>query len=170
MSVDLILDPEYCKKNAKGHKLKVDLKKTYKGTSLVAKTDIKKGNIAAYYKFRVYNPKSFSAQKDGMYTMTVYNKNGNSNNYFSGDIYKGSLEKPRGDIPFWAYFSNEPSEDQGENVYIDENLKENYKNRDSLKNLDTMVYKLVAFKNIKKGEEICWCYGDFYIRNYKSRC
>jgi hypothetical protein len=33
-----------------------------------------------------------------------------------------------------------------------------------------MVYKLIATKNIKDGEEITWCYGEEYNRNYDSEC
>ena len=45
--------------------------------------------------------------------------------------------------------------------------KENYKNKDRIKEGDTLIYKLVATENINVGEEICWYYGKSYKRNYK---
>ena len=105
-----------------------------------------------------------------MYTMTVYGKSGRARDTVMGDIYDGSLEPPKNGITYWAYFSNEPSGDQKENVYLDINTKCNYKNRNRVKVGDTMIYKLVASRDIKPNEEITWCYGDYYNRNYKANC
>ena len=33
-----------------------------------------------------------------------------------------------------------------------------------------MVYKLVANKDIKANEEIVFCYGELYERNYETSC
>lgn len=33
-----------------------------------------------------------------------------------------------------------------------------------------MIYKLIATRDIKPGEEICWCYGGAYLRDYESPC
>jgi hypothetical protein len=166
-----IFNLNYAKKMTKGYDLKVTLKKNFKGTSLYAKKSIKKGGVIAYYKFIVRkNIDDFEGVNNNMYTITIYNKNGRARNTLIGDVFKGSLEPPKHNIPFWAYFSNEPSKGQEENSRIDINLKSNYRNRDTVKPNDTMVYKLVAIKNIKVGEEITWCYGEEYIRNYESEC
>ena len=170
VTIKNILDPAYARKVGKGFDLKVALKKGKKGTSLYAKKLIKKGAVVAYYKFLVCKyDDNFKGYRKDMYVMTVYTKANNISTYL-GDIYPGSLEKPRNGVPFWAYFSNEPSGDQPENVYLDVNLKENYKNRNRVKPGETMIYKLKAVRDIKPGEEICWCYGSEYIRNYKVNC
>ncbi len=167
-----VFSSRYAKNMAKGiHNVKVDLKKTYKGTSLMAKTHIKKGSVIAYYKFLLYKfDDNFEGVNNNMYTMTVYGKSGRSRDTLIGDIYEGSLDKPKRGITYWAYFSNEPSGNQEGNSELDINLKENYKNRDRVKAGDTMVYKLVASRDIKPGEEITWCYGDYYNRSYKANC
>jgi hypothetical protein len=105
-----------------------------------------------------------------MYVMSVYNKSGRFNSNVIGDVYEGSLDLPKRNIPYWAYFSNEPSGKQTENAMLDEDRKGNFKNRDRVKPGDTMTYKLVAIKNIKPGEEICWCYGAAYLRDYEASC
>lgn len=166
-----IFDINYAKKMAKDYDLKVTLKKNFKGTSLYAKKPIKKGTVISYYKFLVKkNTDDFNGVNNNMYTITVYGKNGRERESLIGDVFKGSLIPPKHNIPFWAYFSNEPSKDQEENARIDTNLKVNYRNRNKVKENDTMVYKLIATKNIKAGEEITWCYGEEYNRNYDSEC
>ena len=163
-------DYKYALEQAEGYPLKVTLKKNFKGTSLFAKKPIKKGSIIAYYKFRVNKYQGYTGKKNDMYTMSIYTKKGNYNPRVIGDVFEGSLEPPKYNIPYWAYFSNEPSKEQEENCYLDVNLKFNYKNRDRVKPGETMTYKLIAYHNIKAGEEICWCYGDSYGRDYPSRC
>ena len=166
-----VLDPKYAMKMAKGHDLKVILKKGPKGTSLYAKKSIKKGNVIAYYKFLVkpYTD-NFRGKLGDMYVMSVYTKRDRFNPRLIGDIYEGSLEEPKNGIPFWAYFSNEPSGKQKENCMLHINLPGNYRNRDKVKAGDTMIYKLVATRDIKPGEEICWCYGEAYGRDYEANC
>jgi hypothetical protein len=167
-----VLDANYAKKMAKGYDLKVDLLvNPVKGVSLYAKKKIKKGNVIAYYKFKVYKyDKNFVGYKNDTYTMSVYNKFGGYMPSLVGDIYEGSLEPPKRGIPYWAYFSNEPSPDQEENCALDISLNSsNFKNK-RIKPGDTQTYKLVATKDIKPGEEIVWCYGDSYYRDYKSNC
>jgi hypothetical protein len=87
-----------------------------------------------------------------------------------GDIDKESAPLPKNNIPYWAYFSNEPSGKQKENAYIDISLKDNYKDRNRLKHGDFITYKLKASKNIKAGEEVVWCYGSAYARDYETSC
>ena len=122
------------------------------------------------YKFLVNKYDGYTGFKNDMYTMSIYTKSGHFNPRVIGDIYENSLIPPKRGIPFWAYFSNEPSGKQTENCVLDINLKENYKNRDKVKPNDVMIYKLKATRNIKPGEEICWCYGAAYGRNYKANC
>lgn len=165
-----VFDANYAKNMAKDYDLKVTLKKNFKGYSLFAKKPIKKGSVIAYYKFLVNKYDGYTGYKNNMYTMSVYNKNDRFNGRVIGDIYEGSLEKPKYGIPYWGYFSNEPSGNQTENAVLDINLRGNYRNRDKVKAGDTMVYKLKATRNIKPGEEICWCYGAAYGRSYPANC
>jgi hypothetical protein len=168
--LEQVLDYRYANKMVKDYNLSVKLKKGPKGVSLFADKLIKRGNIVAYYKFKLFPTKSFKGVKKEMYAMTVYTKNYNFNPRLIGDIFEGSLELPKYNIPFWAYFSNEPSGKQEENCTIDPNLKSNYRNRQTVKEGDTMVYKLIATKDINPGEEIVWCYGKYYQRKYKANC
>jgi hypothetical protein len=171
MNLKKVLDPKYANKMAEGYDLRVELKKGPKGTSLYAKKPFKRGNVIAYYKFLVHKyTDTFKGKKRDMYVMSVYTKTDKFNPRVIGDIYEGSLVPPKYNIPFWAYFSNEPSGDQTENCTIHSNLKNNYRKRNTIKPGDTMIYKLVATRNIKAGEEIVWCYGGHYGRKYKANC
>ena len=111
-----------------------------------------------------------TGKKNNMYTFGIYNKNGTENSKLIGDIYEGSLMDPKSGISYFAYFSNEPSEGQTSNSEIDINTAQNYKNRKTLKVGDTVVYKLRASRDIAPGEEVVWCYGDDYVRDYVANC
>lgn len=167
-----ILDVEYIKKHTKNlTDLKVSLRKSKtKGTSLYARKNIRKNEVIAYYKFTIYSYKTFSSRTKNVYTFTVNTKSDNYSRTLIGDISEDSLEAPINGIPFWGYFANEPSGDQEGNAYIDTNIKENYKNKSRLSPGDTMIYKLRASKSIKAGEEITWCYGSNYGRDYVPNC
>ena len=168
-----ILDIKFIKKCTMKYKplnhLKVHLKKGKKGTGLFASKPIKKNEVIAYYKVSIYSiddPDPFR----GTYTISVYTKSNRAHPTLIGNLSPYSLQAPRYSIPFWAYFSNEPSKHEEENAYLDVNLKENYKSRDFVKKGDMMIYKLRALTTIAKNEEIMWCYGDSYYRSYQSAC
>ena len=166
-----VLDASHAKKMARGYDLKVTLRKNYKGYSLFAKDLIRKGNVIAYYKFAVFKyVENFVGRKNDMYAMSVYTQKERLNPRLIGDIFEGSLEPPKHGIPYWAYFSNEPSGKQQENAHLDINTSYNYRNRSRVKPGDTMVYKLRASRDIMPGEEITWCYGGAYGRDYKANC
>jgi len=134
---------------------------------------IKKGKTIAYYKMKVHQDTDkhpYKSPTKCMYCFTVYTKGDRMSKSLMGDLDKESAPLPKGNIPYWAYFSNEPSGKQRENAYIDIALKDNYKNRNKLKDGDFMTYKLKASKDIKPGEEVVWCYGGAYDRNYKTSC
>ena len=153
----------FCDKNTK---IKV-AKDPILTVKLVCVKPIKKGETIAYYKFMVHDSKKYKPYKNNMYAMTVESKKGYARNSLIGDIFPGSLELPGKDgIPYYAFFSNEPSLKEKENCYLDSELKLNYANRSSVKPGDTMIYSLKASCNIKKGESITWCYGSEYGRDY----
>lgn len=165
-----LLDINWVKKNTRDvNKLKVTLKKDkIKGSGLFATKPIKSGETIAYYKMIVY-PESDSGPFDDMYLFSVYRKDGRNANGKCGNLYKGSLPQPKRNIPYWAYFSNEPSGTQTSNSFIDTNDEENHKNG-PIRIGDTIVYSLIADRDIKAGEEIIWCYGPNYNRSYKANC
>lgn len=168
-----ILDMSFVNKHTKKTKpldrLKVHLKKGKKGVGLFASKTIRKDEVIAYYKIQIFSvddPDPFR----GKYTIAVYSKKNKMYQHLVGNLSPTSLQPPRYSIPYWAYFSNEPSKEEDENSYLDINLKENYQKRDSIKKGDSLIYKLRALTTIKKNEEIMWCYGDSYHRNYKTSC
>jgi len=164
--MDKIIDPSHAMKMTKEYDLNVALKNGKKGTSLYAIKPIKAGNIIAYYKFLIYKD-GYNGLDNNKYTMGVYKKNNMINMKLIGDIYEGSLDFPKYNIPFWGHFANEPSKNEKSNCIIDANIKSNYKNRNTVYEGDTMVYKLIAKRNIKPGDEILWYYGNLYSRDYE---
>ncbi len=162
------LDPSYIEQNTKDYeKLRVYLKKSYKGVSLFAREPIKKGQIVSYYKIKVMSERSkVKRVKDGIYTFNIYSKDDEKLKKYYGDICMESLEKPRRGIPFFGYFANEPSNGQVCNTTVDINLKENYSDRDEVRTGEFMIYRLIALRDISIDDEICWYYGDHYDRDY----
>ena len=163
------LDMNLIQKQASTPNLKIELKKhQVKGYGLFAKKLIKKGEVIAFYKVTVYYAARYKSPTNNIYTFNVYKLDGNENKRYIGDIDNNSFPKPINNISFLAPFANEPSEKENEviNSEMDYNLDENYKNRKIVKVGDTLIYNLIALKNIKKGEEVLWYYGDEYVRDY----
>lgn len=155
-------------RDAKNISLKVTLKKTDdKGVGLYATKDIKKGEIIAYYKVKIFREKDYESPTNFVYSFQVYRKNGEEYKRLIADIDDESFPKPIDNISFWAPFANEPSQNQRINAEIDIDLTENYKNKTFSQPGETAIYKLVSTKMIRPDEEILWFYGDNYDRNYK---
>lgn len=171
-SVKNILDPEYVQSHTpKDLPYKIKIKKAgKKGNGLFAKAQINKNEIIAFYKIQVFRDTDYTSPTNRMYTFAVYTLGENESKVWVGDLTSNSLEPPKiikkHYVPFWAYFSNEPTESQKPNSWIDMNTKENYKNRSRVKEGDTLIYKLIATKKIKPGKEIIWNYGESYQRDY----
>lgn len=152
--------------------LKVELKKTdLKGTGIFAKKAIVKGEVIALYRLRVFRDETYKSPTNNMYSFAVYTKSKNESKVWLGDLVPESLQPPKRYkkwyVPFWAYFSNEPSPPQTTNAWIDMNTEENYKEIKRVREGDYLIYKLVATKPIKPGDEVVWNYGDAYgERNY----
>jgi hypothetical protein len=140
-----------------------------KGVGLIATKKIKKGNIIAYYKVRVFKRNGYKSPTNDVYSFTIYKKNGNEYKTLIGDIDNSCFPPPINNIPFWGPFANEPSKNQRVNAKIDVDLKDNYvvKQRKICREGESMIYTLVATRNIEPGEEILWFYGDDYSRDYK---
>jgi hypothetical protein len=148
--------------------LKVILKKDdEKGVGLFSTKEIKKDEIIAYYRVKIFREKTYNSPTGFVYAHTVYRKNGMSYKLLLGDIDSDCFPLPQDNISFWAPFANEPSANQSVNAKIKINSKNNFKDRNYLQVGETVTYKLVATKSIFIGEEILWFYGENYARNYK---
>lgn len=146
--------------------LKVTLRRDpVKGIALVSTREIKRGAVIAYYHMRVYSiarPGPFGST----YRFAVYTKRATVSKQFVGNLFSGSLRAPRRNIPYWAYFANEPDCGNTANSFVDACVARNYRGRSRLRVGDEITYKLVASRKIVPGEEIVWCYGDRYERDY----
>ena len=109
--------------------------------------------------------KTISPPKKDMYHFTVYNKKGYEYKKLTGDLYTGSLPNPKNNIPYWGYLSNEPMCDEKYNADADMS-----NNKSKVREGDTLTYTIIAEKDIKKGEEVMWCYGSSYARTYPTSC
>lgn len=148
--------------------LKIEVKKTEnKGLSLFAKKSINKGELIAYYKAKVFRKNGYESPTNSIYLFEVYKKNEETYKRLIGDIDGDSFPEPKDGIPFWAPLVNEPSKNERINSEIDINTKENYIDRTYLSPGDTIIYKLIATRKIKPGDEILWYYGKDYPRNYQ---
>lgn len=172
MDLTRLLDINYIKRNTpKVDKLKVTLKKVRnKGVGLYATKPIKEDGLIAYYKVTIFREKGYKSPTNMAYSIAIMTKGDKKSKTFLGDLTVESLPPPCRGIPYWGYFSNEPSGKQEPNCYIDNNLKENYRGKKIVKEGDVFIYKLRAMRDIKKGEEITWCYGEGYERDYDPNC
>jgi len=164
-----MMDYKKLLKNCKNHSISVTLKNDdKKGVGLYAKKVINKGDVIAYYKIKIFRKKDYESPTDFVYSFEIYRKNGQEYKRLIGDIYEDSFPNPSEDnITYWAPFANEPSENQRTNSEIHINNEETYSNKTFSSPDETVIYKLVANKMIRPGEEILWYYGDQYKRNYK---
>lgn len=166
--VDLLDINQILSKTPNKDKLKIILKHdNIKGSGLFATKNIKKGELIAYYKMKVFDYRTYISPTNYVYAFDIYTKTGRGSKALIGDIDLNSFPEPIKNIPFWAPFANEPSPNQPLNAEIDTNLKENYSNRAHVKQGSFMIYKLVATQNIKPDEEITIYYGKDYVRNYE---
>lgn len=153
--MDHLFDYENCKKFSQD--TKVNVRKTYKGLSLFASQDIVLGETIAYYHTKIFTFNEV-ASKNEKYRVAL-NVFGGTSDTFVADIYEDSLLEPINRISYLGYLANEPSPGQKSNCYLlGKNNWEEY---------EFICYKLIATKKIKKGEEICWYYGEEYERDYE---
>lgn len=164
-----ILDGEYVSQLTKNTPFKIELKRSpVKGFGIYATQLIEDDEVIALYHIKVFRNAGYESPTDRAYMIGVYTYAGNESRVWIGDIVPESLKPPipsddgKYFIPYWAYFSNEPSPDQTENAYIDMNEDEVYFNRKRLKEGDMITYKLIATDDINPGEEIVWDYGKEY--------
>ena len=149
--------PEYKNllKNISKTQLNVILKESRnKGVGLYATKIINKGDVIAYYKFKIFKRKDYDSPTNFKYTFEVYRKNGVEYKTLIGDIDLDCFPEPLDNIPFWAPFVNEPNKNEKSNAEIDIDTKGNYSDKTYSLAGETGIYKLVASKKIKPNDEI----------------
>ena len=150
---------------------------TMKMTGVVARKAIAKGEIVAYYKMRVFQTVEYEGDMEfysypngTKYTFTVYDKDGLRAPGLIGDLSPESVPDAIDNAPFFAHLVNEPNTKQT-NVAIDKQTSQNFGGkRESVQHGDFIVYALVATKKIEPGEQLLYCYGLQYERDYKTGC
>ena len=160
LNIDKVMRKTKDKRN-----LKVTLKHhDVKGSALYAKKKIKKGEVVAYYMFKLFDREGYESPTDFEYAMKVYDKNDKIIRKYKGDIDETCMPKPKRSIPYWGIFANEPSPGEISNVELDSKNAAN--NKTKMKAGKHLTYKLMATRDIKRGDEILWNYGDSYPREY----
>ena len=143
--------------------------KTASMRALVATQTIAKGSVIAIYPVQVV---AHLAMKQATYALALYDQDGKVVQGYSGyptsKTFAWSLEYRRrfpDAPPPIALFSNEPAWGQHENAaLIFPRVQQNV-------SAFSMAWAvLVAKKTIVKGEEIVWCYGPNYHRDYATPC
>ena len=137
-----------------------------KGVGLFATNPIRKGDIIALYKAKVYKYGVYHSETKWRYTIGVYDRRMYGIRSLIADVFDGSVPQPLNDVPYWAHFANEPSVGESSNAELDVNTKYNYRDRKAIVPGDTVLYDLKATKYISPGEEIMWHYGTNYKRDY----
>lgn len=138
------------------------------GKGVFASRKIKQGEIITIMPLKVINRGSKEAIKMKDYVIGLSMKYKGSNKLVATPY----VEKTENYISNDGMYCNEPSINQESNsgvrpIYESWTLLPN-----KLKIQVGEKYKLavVAKKNIEKDEEITWCYGPLYYRNYKTNC
>lgn len=161
------------RKNVDQEKLSVKLVVHPKsGTGLQSTKPIKKGKTIAYYKLRIFDANDTPRSTGSVYTFDIYDKQRKLMPHLTGDLCPESAPPTKGGVPYWAYFANEPLKLEDQNAEIDIATTSNFKGgRRTLKIGDHVTYRLVATRDIEKGEDILMCYGINYDRKgYKTEC
>lgn len=169
LTISGVLDHELILRNTPNlENLKVTLQKSEnKGCGLFATKPIRKGEIIAYYKLKIYNERQYKSPTNWIYSCSVYTKKGDPITCLIGDLYEDSVPPPLNDIPFWGHFANEPNLNERSNSELNTNSKHNYRNRQNFKIGDILLYELVATHYIEPKHEVLWYYGEEYPRKYR---
>jgi SET domain-containing protein len=137
-----------------------------KGKGLFARNNIKARHVIAYYVFEVFNENTF-VDTTRTYCIEVYTKAGNVSRGKVGNISIATSNRPvfRG-IGSMGHLANEPGENEVSNCALRSNTRTNFRYRQRVRVGHIHIYKLVATRDIAKGDEIMWCYGSNYDRDY----
>jgi len=140
----------------KGMRVKVTKIKG-KGLGVVSQEDINKGVVIAYYRTnKISNKKLPGKYKCENYTIYASQR---SVGVMDSSLLFGTFRN----IPYVGAYLNEPAYVNDVNCAVSEPL--------DVPNTNFVDYKFTTTRYIKKGEELCWCYGPDYLgRNYKTEC
>ena len=155
--------------------LKVTLAETrHAGTGLFTTKVITKGEIVAFYKCIIVSENNIT---ESQYNLWLTTRDGYQSRLI-GAPYGGSVPPPSNNIPYWAHFANEPSKGTCNAIlYFDH--KANFSKfrhadgrvgRKKLKPGETYQFILEASREIQVDDEIVWCYGSDYNRDYVTSC
>ena len=139
------------------------------GTGIVAQKDLRKGDVVAYFKMRVVRDSPFpdDSPHQHRYAVSLETRSEKTSSLI-GDLAPESLPPAENNIPYFAYFSNEPAKAKDWNVVLDTDVSYNFANRKVLKIGTTVRYRLIASQTIRQGTAILWCYGAGYCRDIDS--
>tara|TARA_A100001015_G_scaffold237898_1_gene270621 strand:- start:8259 stop:8759 length:501 start_codon:yes stop_codon:yes gene_type:complete len=142
--------------NFKGMRIQVKKIKG-KGLGVVAQEDINKGIVFAYYRTNKISNKNLSDKyKCENYTVHVSQR---SVGVMDSSLLFGTFRN----IPYVGAYLNEPTYVDDVNCTMSGPL--------NVPNTNFIDYKLTTTRYVKKGEELCWCYGPDYIgRSYNTQC
>lgn len=139
--------------NFEGMKIFVK-KRSGRGLGIVAQEDIPAGRVIAYYRVRTI-PIDVHDYKCGHYRVGIDSKrDGVLDETLVYGIYRN--------IPYIGPYCNEPPHGKKMNVDL---FQAGPTKRHGYKDM-----KFVSITEIKKGEEIFWCYGNSYSRSYSTSC
>jgi hypothetical protein len=167
-----LMDFDAINKSNAEKEMKVILQHTKeKGVSIFAIDEIKRGNYVAHYKVKIYenNLREYNEYEIGI---PLSDKSGLDNRTF-GDIFEDSLPETGEDgVPYYGYFANEPTfgvDGERENVKLvpNETLTKYNGDNGDVELGQPIIMSLKATRNIKRGQEIMWVYGDDLYRGYK---
>ena len=124
-----------------------------KGLSLVARVDIEKGTLFAYYLGKLLADQTWASR------FCVSSSSGEVM-----DLFGGSFPAPDDGIPYVGPFANEPTGADGvPNCDIYPSPLPSHEGR-------LRRFALVTLRKVKAGEELCWDYGPGYgPRDYLSK-
>lgn len=165
-----LLSIEFQLNLTKNYRMKVTLKHDeIKGIGLFSTQKIKKDEMIAYYKLKVFDERKYESPTNNMYTFAVFTKIGAISKNLIADIVTETFQTPKKNIPYWGCFVNEPSSEQRINSVFDPNISENNKNceKKRIHPGDYVIYLIRALRDIEIEEEITTYYGDEYERNYE---
>lgn len=133
------------------------------GYALYASRDIQPGEYIAAYPAAVLRDDTIT---DRTYTITIYKKNGDAFETFSGAPTPTTLRTRWVEgVPAVALFANEPSPAERQNAELefpDVSSRE-------ISRTSRVVARMYATKSIRKGDGIVWCYG-WNERSYATSC
>jgi hypothetical protein len=151
----------YYKDNIEKDILEVKNTDDMRGSGLFTKVNFKKGDTITLYKAEL---RERTKNDNYEYAIDEYDKYAD---IFYEDELNNSLkcidlsQCRKNKCTCLGFYINEPTGTEEQNVTYKDVSDSGGK---------VKIYKIVATKDIKAGDQILWCYGKNYARNYKTNC